>query len=762
MVELAEAEALAKEAALAAPGAKLERPLPLYLLGEYRHEGKGKERTLTLKLRAERAGKPVGKPEPLALKPDEAPSAVRKWSAAALDALAAGNRPRPPADPAAEAKQLATRATTARRLGYWEEAIALVEAALLVDPTQVELHLFAVAALGDPLRAIHWHELSSKTNGRQAFQRFLLLYRRGLEHLEAFIDAGGDPSRSRTPGAETGAQALSRFRGQAYYLKTELVTRHCAAPEGPAMLAEAREFERALFSRLLKSPQVATAPVDVHMAFVVPLLHNCPAAEQYAAVERLLAALPDVPGSADKARRYIEAGFSAFDEPGRGKPAVYGTGPAYEGFKARVTDEKSKFAAVAKAELARLERQAAEQKAFQPPAPATTDSRDVRLTAVELEIPTAPGQAPRPLLGLLAAGAARDVAWDNSTLYLMKEKGKLVRVPMPATWSGAGASVVFDGKYVWASTMGADPKVGATGWLLTVTDPTTGRTWDLTKADGLPESPPQTEVQWRSAFPLAVAPLGPGRVCVVGSLGRAWVAVLTFDPAKGGAAKVIHEAREAADRQEKDQWKSPTVAFFPGSVRVLTDTPPGGKPVTRVLIGRIHRDDPEFGARPLLVDPDRGAVEVVGAVPVPTFSPRAGLGGMGPVADGKLYFQEPTLRGEQRLLRLTASGSVEPVAAGLPRDVRLIHPDGQRFHAVEAVFVPPPAGAPATAPGRWASNWWTVEPGEKRARFAHSGLPALTSIGTSSHYGLFALGMSDDAKRTTRFYTVEVATPSGK
>ena len=48
--------------ALAAPGVKVERPSPLYLIGEYRHEGRGDARTVALKLRTERAGKLVGKP----------------------------------------------------------------------------------------------------------------------------------------------------------------------------------------------------------------------------------------------------------------------------------------------------------------------------------------------------------------------------------------------------------------------------------------------------------------------------------------------------------------------------------------------------------------------------------------------------------------------------------------------------------------------------------------------------------------------------
>ena len=85
-VELEEAQALAKELATAAPGTAVTRPLPLYLLGEFRHTGTGADRTVSLKLRAERGGKPVGKGEERSVKPDEAAGVVRTWAVAVLPA----------------------------------------------------------------------------------------------------------------------------------------------------------------------------------------------------------------------------------------------------------------------------------------------------------------------------------------------------------------------------------------------------------------------------------------------------------------------------------------------------------------------------------------------------------------------------------------------------------------------------------------------------------------------------------------------------
>ena len=115
-LELEEAQALAKELGTAVPGTAVARPLPLYLLGEYRHTGTGANRTVALTLRAERGGKPVGKGEERSVKAEEAATAVRTWAVAAL---AAGGAPLAP-DAKADADQLVARAREFGRIGNWD------------------------------------------------------------------------------------------------------------------------------------------------------------------------------------------------------------------------------------------------------------------------------------------------------------------------------------------------------------------------------------------------------------------------------------------------------------------------------------------------------------------------------------------------------------------------------------------------------------------------------------------------------------------
>ena len=145
VVEFAEAEALAKEIALAAPGAKLVRPSPLYLIGSYRHERRNAEQTVAFKLRVERSGKPLGMPETLTLKSDAAPEGLRKWAAGVLNT--AGGKVVAIPDPPAETKRLGELAAIHQRLGDWPNAMALIEASLLLEPKQPELNADSLVIL---------------------------------------------------------------------------------------------------------------------------------------------------------------------------------------------------------------------------------------------------------------------------------------------------------------------------------------------------------------------------------------------------------------------------------------------------------------------------------------------------------------------------------------------------------------------------------------------------------------------------------------
>lgn len=740
VVELAEAEALAKELALS-PEAKLNRPLPLYLLGEYRHEGTAKDRAVTLKLRAERGGKPVGEPVELKAKAVEGPAAVRKWAAEKLDALAKDETPRPPADPKAEAKVLADRMQLFKRLGNWEESIALAEAALLIDPTQLDLHIAIVGALGDPVEKAQ-HATHAKKNPEKAAEQFARLYRYGLWHIEAYIIAGGDPARHRAVTNQINSSFVKQFRTRAYYLT---VPPNCS-PEVKETLLETGRVQRTLFTRLLAAPSVADSLPDTYIDFVHPILTHLTAAEQYAVLERAIADLPDRPDSASKAKIFVSSGFWASDEPGK-----YGTGKAYEAFKARITDDKFKFASTSKEELKRLERVEAERKAVKPvPLPADPQADDVRLTLVKLEIDGKVPSGPETLkrfYGILAVGKALDVVWDGSNMYTMKEKGKLVPVRLPAGWDGTTATdVVFDGKFVWTS--GGQSRNGA---ILAAFDPASGKVCDLTTVDGLPQ--PAAE-SGKTNSSLAIAPLGPGRVCVAGFNGRGWVATVSLDTDKGGSAKVIHEARDVPDRQKTDQWKKTTIAFTPASARTLRGSA-DGKPITRVLIGRSQTGIFEIDTHSLLVDPDTGAAEVFETA-TESFGFRNGMKQAGPAPGGVLYYQGHADKRDS-LLRMTLPGpKIETVAKELPVRLRGIFPEESKFHLIE--HVPPlPGAAPDSARSRWTASWSILEADAKRPRLVGTGLLQINTVGVSMHYGLVAIAQTLDRDPRCEIYTVEIA-----
>ena len=519
VVELEEAEALAKEIALAAPGTTLARPLPVYLLGEFRHEGKGKDATVSVKLRAEHGGKPIGKPEVAVVKPDESPAAVRKWSAGVLDALAKDDRPRPPGDPKVEAKQLTERAFVLRRLGNWPECLTLFEASLLLDPTQTDLHAEAVKALTPLLPAAFHRGCYLKTDGKnEEAERFARLYRRGLAHLDAFADKGGDFMKYSDV---SGANMVMWFRNAG----------HCLNHPGSNVH---RDMEQIL--RELKKED------DAVMARINPIF----------------------------ARQHFLAS-------GRPRPA-----PAERFVKPDGYDPDAK------------------------PDPA---ANRIKMTPIALTVP-----APKPpawpvkrFLGILAAGPKTDVVWSHKTLYLMTEKGKLREVWDTRDMNTQFQSVQFDGKYLWCV---ATRFLNAP--LLEVLDPATGKTHEVTNDDGLPWPTAEQRADRMINHRLTVAPLGPGRACVAGGTPRTWVAVVTCDPADQKAeVKVIHEAREASDREGTDQWLSTTVAFRPSFMLTLRDKPDvEGKVVTRVLLGRGDTDNLEVNTFPLVIDPDAPAVTV--------------------------------------------------------------------------------------------------------------------------------------------------------
>ena len=188
VVELAEAEAVAKEVMLTEPGARVRRQLPFYLLGKYRHRGQGPKRRLAIELRLVHGRDQLQAIAKSDLTPEDVPRFLRHSTAEVL--RKSGGAAQPLSDPETEARQLADRAKTFWKTGQWTEALSLIEASLLLKPDQSDLHTDAVHVLTHlvqlPREGVAWDQ-----NVQSAAHRFQY-FRRGLEHLEA-LTAKGTP-----------------------------------------------------------------------------------------------------------------------------------------------------------------------------------------------------------------------------------------------------------------------------------------------------------------------------------------------------------------------------------------------------------------------------------------------------------------------------------------------------------------------------------------------------------------------------------------
>jgi hypothetical protein len=221
--------------------------------------------------------------------------------------------------------------------------------------------------------------------------------------------------------------------------------------------------------------------------------------------------------------------------------------------------------------------------------------------------------------------------WEGSTNLMFRHM----------TSAGYGPSLAcYDGKYAWVPLV--DPGKPAR---LLVIDPVTEKVSEVTAKEGLPG-----DASVGASNPLlGASALAPGKVLLAGSFGRAWLGVATFDPKKGSAVKIIHEARDLPVQGERDQHLSATLAFDPTWLFTLSGKSADGKPLQRVLVGRYSLGTNAI-AHPLLVEPQSGQVEVV-------TTPLAGGSEIRPVGyDGSVYWASPwslNAAGGQEIWRLS-------------------------------------------------------------------------------------------------------------
>ncbi len=612
------------------------------------------------------------------------------------------------------------------RIGNWSESLDLFEAALLVAPDRVSLHADALFALSRVLAGT-WDPSGV---GPRA-ERSVLLFRRGLEHLETLVTRGGGLA-----AYENRRDLLSEFRGIG-----SLYVAEYQPPKTREFIRSLQKEQREVLFRLL--PVLIKQERGEDLRFVGAVVSLQPVKEQYEFLEAVILHTQNLPGAKERTFRYTQRWnfeFRYLDSPHLRDYLDRLEKAGNAEVKAAVADMRKKIPAVSP--WSRTKPDPNQPKplhwddgSYDPPSRVAL--RPLTFTVVGRD---GKGQPPVRPTGLIAAGSGVDVVWNEGEVFLMREPGKLEPV-----WSPPAArhiyldSVVFDGRFVWAVA-----RMAATPTLLVI-DPSSGKVRDVSAAEGLPQAGERGQT-------IVLAPLGPRRVAVAGGFGRAWVGVMTFDADSGKASvKVVHEAREVQETSGKGQADRTTIGFTPKFLFALRN--PDGTGPARLLVGRGAPNragdgsmNPEVVARPLVVNADTGDTKVLdGRV----------WGGMLPPAfathDGAVSFPDIDLTtARPRLARVTGQGRKVIVA----REVPIPHDDHARllFHDGRIHIVRQELGSRTVKPG---SEWWIADADGRRVRMIASDLPRVNTVAASAHYGVVAWTSHVEPRQEIRVNAVE-------
>lgn len=606
VVELAEAQSLTKEIALADPGSRLARDVPYYLLGEYRNDGAGEKRRVRLSLKLMRGERQLDERSLDRVAPVEAAMSLRKLADEFVDNAAGAKRV--VLDPAAEVEALNRREKLFLRLGQWSDALALAEASLLLKPRQTEIHHDAIAAL-DGLTRQNW-DVYPLDMSRQWLA--VGYQNRGLEHIDAFMRLDGNPDAYGNTGA--GGFVADFFRATGGNVR---VNPNYPRERNDTIVALQKK-RRAALLRII--PWAARGNWKCEFWVLHDLLGVESVEAQCDDVAHLAQAVKELPGVPKRVVWYVNS-----INPGPDRQSARQRNeclqPLYERLaaidNADVRAAAQQHKAIMAARIEEEARQAAERKALlagdskaRRNAGTLAGIREVKLTWSDA---SGGSGVANNIDGCLPAGPGVDVVWQRGDIFLMKEPGRMTRV-----WQGELNShvsmvvcasirdhICYDGRLVWAAIDRhlAPPVLLAIG-------PRSAQVWQFSASDGLPDIKRAADGANNTNF-YAVAPISPGKACVAGFFGKTWLAVATVDDSGRKSVQIFHEAREAFDRESKTQPLDTAVAFQPSYMLALADASSGatGRP-WRVLVGR---GGVQWNCPPLLVDPRARTVS-----PVPT------------------------------------------------------------------------------------------------------------------------------------------------
>lgn len=595
LVELAEAKSLAQEAALA--GSTTVRPLPLFVLGEYRNQGADKDRRVSVKLTLKRGEKHLGDVSQGDIAPDALSAAMKDLSEKLLvKGEVAGEQLA--IDPQADVRQLVSRARTLRNVGQWHDSTALYEAAIAIDPKDLDLRSKAAEVYGGFVE-YHWNRALSN---RDLALESLQMYRRAMEH----VDVGCRPpvpspvqevpdGRTRSgywpPNSVEGAKHRIEEFGFFADPKIREFCLETSAADRQIMLSVCR-----LRAKLGYNDEVYALRWAVECS---------PTPQRKEIIFSMLNELKDLPHGKNRvaviAMFDFRTGvannhFRLIDDPEYVSSLEKHSDPVYREAAAIIREMEKRRKDGENFAKEQKDRENAELDKLGPPpieiVSIKIGSGDPKFVGKELQWFKKSFPMPN----------GDDWIVADSGLYWMKKKGVADQIYIRG--KSTMQSVVFDGRCIWfATNENLNPP------RLMVLDLEKKHLSEVTPAEGLPAIP-AAETPGQALQTLEIAPLEKGKVLIVGSFGRTYVAIATLEPVAGKKVTVIHEAREPSAGQDEGEWPKTTVAFTPRSAWVIE--PPQGSPEAgqkRILIARDMSNNMSY-RHALVVDPEKKTITV--------------------------------------------------------------------------------------------------------------------------------------------------------
>lgn len=587
-VEFEEAREIAREVAIATEG--IRRPMPLYLLGEFRHEGKNGKQTATVRIRVMRGDRELASRQASQLSPAHAAKFVRQTSAELIDQTV-GVRKLPP-NPKLEAEQLARRAETFHLLGSWDEAAGLAQASLLLDSRQTRMHELAASSLASLAS-----RLADPPKGPESVARGIHLYLRALDHFETLLPEVSGRIE------EHHLWHLQGHLRRAVHWDDVLIVRD-EQPEVNRVAAELRKRELEPLLRMTRAR--CRAQTGDEYRFLAWAVFGRPRQEQFEILLQTVRAIQNLPAADQMICRLTLHGYSVnhLDNP---------EGRRYLQELMAFDNEVVRRAATELED--RLEEYVA-AKTEQPPKKPAAGSQPigpqhVRFEPLKIHYPPQGHDLPgfHPFGGWIPAGEGVDLVWAGRYLYVMKQPGrlKLIWDAWHPVKLGRITAVDYDGRFAWVTTEHLRGKPQ-----LLVLDPEQERIWEIDEDDGLPVVPWQSIPDPHVYPQLWAEPLEPGKILLVSWFGRLAIGTVTFAPDTGAQTDLFFEARHPLDHTKNKPGRDPRMAFRPGYVIGFRGTDQQGRPLRRVLVG-ARGQFAEYGRhdRPLVVDPDSKRVDVL-------------------------------------------------------------------------------------------------------------------------------------------------------